>query len=76
MIENFNDRYQQMFLGRIVMATEENLKTGSLVFERRHNSRYRSRGSARFITVLLILFSLGANIPVASRTRFAIQGPE
>jgi hypothetical protein len=41
MIENFNDRYQQMFLGKIVMATEEDLKAGSLVFEQRHNSRYR-----------------------------------
>ena len=41
MIENFNDRYQQMFLGKIVMATEEDLKAGSLVFEQRHNSSYR-----------------------------------
>ena len=41
MIENFNDRYQQMFLSKIVMATEEDLKVGSLVFEQRHNSSYR-----------------------------------
>lgn len=41
MIESFNDRYQQMFLGKIIMASEEDLKTGSLVFEQRHNSRYR-----------------------------------
>jgi transposase InsO family protein len=41
MIENFNDRYQQMFLGKIIMATEEDLKAGSLVFEQRHNSSYR-----------------------------------
>jgi hypothetical protein len=41
MIENFNDRYQQMFLNKNVMATEEELKVGSLVFEQHHNSRYR-----------------------------------
>ena len=41
MIENFNDRYQQMFLGKVIMATEGDLKTGSLTFEQRHNSRYR-----------------------------------
>ena len=41
MIENFNDRYQQMFLGKVTMATEEDLKAGSLAFEQRHNSRYR-----------------------------------
>lgn len=41
MIENFNDRYQQMFLGKIFMATEQDLKAGSLVFEQRHNSSYR-----------------------------------
>jgi putative transposase len=41
MIENFNDRYQQMFLGKVVMATEEELQSGSLAFEQRHNSKYR-----------------------------------
>jgi putative transposase len=41
MIENFNDRYQQMFLNKNIMTTEEELKSGSLVFEQRHNSRYR-----------------------------------
>jgi putative transposase len=41
MIENFNDRYQQMFLGKVLMATEGDLKAGSLIFEQRHNSRYR-----------------------------------
>jgi len=41
MIENFNDRYQQMFLGKVGMETEEDLKTGSLAFEQRHNGRYR-----------------------------------
>jgi putative transposase len=41
MIENFNDRYQQMFLGKVIMSSQEELKAGSLVFEQRHNSRYR-----------------------------------
>lgn len=41
MVENFNDRYQQMFLGKVVMPSQEDLKAGSLVFEQRHNSRYR-----------------------------------
>jgi len=41
MIESFNDRYQQMFLGKVIMASEDNLKAGSLSFEQRHNSRYR-----------------------------------
>jgi transposase InsO family protein len=41
MIESFNDRYQQMFLGKVIMATEGDLKVGSLEFEQRHNSKYR-----------------------------------
>jgi putative transposase len=41
MIEKFNDRYQQMFLAKVIMTTEVDLKTGSLMFEQRHNSRYR-----------------------------------
>jgi putative transposase len=41
MIENFNDRYQQMFLGKVVMASMEGLQSSSLAFEQRHNSRYR-----------------------------------
>lgn len=41
MIEKFNDRYQQMFLGKVSMSSQEDLKVGSLVFEQRHNSRYR-----------------------------------
>ena len=41
MIESFNDRYQQMFLGKIAMASEDELKAASLVFEQRHNNRYR-----------------------------------
>ena len=41
MIENFNDRYQQMFLGKVIMVSEDELRSGSLAFEQRHNSRYR-----------------------------------
>lgn len=41
MIESFNDRYQQMFLNKNIMTSMEELKTGSLAFEQRHNSRYR-----------------------------------
>jgi len=41
MVESFNDRYQQMFLGKGTMASEGDLKTGSLAFEQRHNTRYR-----------------------------------
>jgi len=41
MIEGFNDRYQQMFLGKRTMSSREELETASLEFELRHNSRYR-----------------------------------
>lgn len=41
MIEKFNDRYQQRFLGKVVMTSENELKTSSLAFEQRHNSKYR-----------------------------------
>lgn len=41
MIENFNDRYQQRFIGKVDMASIEDLQSGSLAFEQRHNSRYR-----------------------------------
>ena len=41
MIESFNDRYQQMFLGKKVMLSLDDLEAGSLAFEQRHNSRYR-----------------------------------
>jgi len=41
MIESFNDRYQQQFLGKVVMASEAELESGSLSFEHRHNSKYR-----------------------------------
>ena len=41
MVENFNERYQQRFLGKMPMASIEDLRAGSLAFEQRHNSRYR-----------------------------------
>jgi transposase InsO family protein/transposase-like protein len=41
MVENFNDRYQQKFLAKIVMTSVDELQSGSLAFEQRHNSRYR-----------------------------------
>jgi len=41
MIENFNDRYQQRFLGKVVLPSMEELQSGSLAFEQRHNSKYR-----------------------------------
>jgi putative transposase len=41
MIEKFNDRYQQMFLGKVTMTSEDDLTAGSLAFEHRHNSKYR-----------------------------------
>ena len=41
MIEQFNDLYQQKFLAKVIMTTEDDLRTGSLAFEQRHNSSYR-----------------------------------
>jgi len=41
MVENFNNHYQQKFLRKVVMASVEDLQSGSLVFEQRHNSKYR-----------------------------------
>jgi transposase InsO family protein len=41
MIESFNDRYQQLFLAKHVMLSAHELEAGSLVFEQRHNTRYR-----------------------------------
>src|SRR3989339_1463746 len=40
-IEQFNDHYQQKVLDKVVMATTDDLRTGTLAFEQRHNSRYR-----------------------------------
>lgn len=41
MIESFNDRYEQRFLGKVDMASMEALQAESLAFEQRHNSKYR-----------------------------------
>lgn len=41
MIKQFNDLYQQRFLAKVIMTTEDELRTGSLTFEQRHNSSYR-----------------------------------
>ena len=41
MIENFNDRYQNMFLKKNMMTTEKELHVCSLAFEQRHNNKYR-----------------------------------
>lgn len=40
-IEKLNDHYQQKFLDKITMSDAVELKTGSLAFEHKHNSRYR-----------------------------------
>jgi len=40
-IEKFNDHYQQKFLNKLTMSSFDELVTGSLAFENRHNSRYR-----------------------------------
>jgi len=40
-IEKLNDHYQQKFLDKITMTDAVELKTGSLAFEHKHNSRYR-----------------------------------
>lgn len=40
-IEQFNNHYQQKFLARVHMATRDVLKQETLMFELRHNSRYR-----------------------------------
>lgn len=40
-IEKYNDFWQQKFLGRIRVASEDELRMQSLAFEARHNSRYR-----------------------------------
>jgi len=41
MIENFNDRYQQRFIGKVILTSMEELQFCSLAFEQRHNSKYR-----------------------------------
>lgn len=41
LVENFNERYQQRFLSKVIMSSMADLHAGSLAFEQRHNSRYR-----------------------------------
>jgi hypothetical protein len=40
-VEKFNDHYRQKFLGRIHIAGESELHLESLLFEQKHNRRYR-----------------------------------
>ena len=40
-IEQFNDHYQQKFLSKVMMTTTDELATGTMAFEQRHNSSYR-----------------------------------
>lgn len=40
-VEKFNDHYQQKFLGKIIMTTEDDLIAETLAFEQRHNRSYR-----------------------------------
>jgi transposase InsO family protein len=40
-VEKFNDHYQQKFLHRSPMQTEQELRAAALAFEHKHNSRYR-----------------------------------
>src|SRR3989339_88603 len=40
-IEKFNDHYQQKFLGKVIMTTQDDLTKGALEFEQQHNSSYR-----------------------------------
>jgi hypothetical protein len=41
LIEQFNDQYQQKFLGMVYMTTADELSARTLAFEQRHNSIYR-----------------------------------
>jgi len=59
MIENFNDRYQKMFLKKNIMNTEKELHIGSLAFEQRHNNQYRySKMSAVGLKPATIIFNV------------------
>ena len=40
-IEQFNDHYQQKFLGKVRMLSTDELHAGTMAFEQRHNSSYR-----------------------------------
>ena len=52
-VEKFNDHWQQKFLRRTPLLSAQELQEQSLVFEQRHNSRYRYR-------------KLGGQTPLAS----------
>jgi transposase InsO family protein len=41
MVENFNERYQQRFLGKTIISSMDELERCSRIFEQRHNSSYR-----------------------------------
>jgi transposase InsO family protein len=41
LVEQFNELYQQKFLAKVEMLSTEALRTETLAFEQRHNSRYR-----------------------------------
>jgi putative transposase len=40
-IEKFNDSFRARFLSRVLMEGEEDLRRESLIFEQKHNTRYR-----------------------------------
>ena len=40
-VEKFNDHYRGGFLSRVAMQGEEDLRKQSLIFEQKHNTRYR-----------------------------------
>jgi len=40
-VEQFNDHYQQKFLRKVIMTTTDELTSGTMAFEQRHNSSYR-----------------------------------
>jgi hypothetical protein len=77
MIENFNDRYQQKFLGKVAMATIEDLQIGSLAFEQRHNNKYRY-SKLRGNTPLKALSSAKARLrfPTEESPKHRLKKPE
>src|SRR5262249_4677650 len=40
-VEKFNDHYRGRFLNRVAIQGEEDLRQQSLIFEQKHNTRYR-----------------------------------
>ena len=40
-VEKFNDHYRQKFLGRVYIAGEAHLREQALLFEQKHNRKYR-----------------------------------